>query len=401
MAPEQSPYFEAVSRELHLGGTAYAYADIDGDPQRAADFLLTLLRDVPELGLANGARGLNATSLVRILGLDRVKAIGWSSYESGGLYRNHSYIHYTGARAGLLRAFGDEPATFAALAVAPQRTDFIWEQQLDLGALVEVVRALAEAGVGMTPDKLARMLAEPVLDLSISLGSVLEGLKARAGVILAIDESRRLSIPGESFSFPYTDFLVQVDGVGSLGDALIRRAASDPFIRSRRTEAWIVVSPSIRLPPPWNAYEPSLIKDLASGRFYVVSSPAFLKECLATVDGVATTPEGARAFEGLPQTGNGLAYMSPRMTRQMHAALDQVIAANGQSVLTLMARFLLPSVGYPVGWVVRNEDEGILFTSNTPSSHKSTLLTLGFVGALPAVVALGSSMSEPDETLPE
>ena len=170
-----------------------------------------------------------------------------------------------------------------------------------MGALVEVVRALAEAGVGVTPDKLERTLAEPVLDLSVSLGSVLEGLK----------------------------------------------------------------------------------------------------ECLATVDGVARTAEGARAFEGLPQTGNGLAYMSPRMTRQMHAALDQVIAANGQSVLTLMARFLLPSVGYPVGWVVRNEDEGILFTSNTPSSHKSTLLTLGFVGALPAVVALGSSMSEPDETLPE
>ena len=65
MAPEQSPHFEAVSRELQLGGTAYVYADIDGDAERAADFLLSLLRDLPELAPPRGTSQLSAKSLVR------------------------------------------------------------------------------------------------------------------------------------------------------------------------------------------------------------------------------------------------------------------------------------------------------------------------------------------------
>ncbi|MBW2214621.1 MAG: hypothetical protein JRF48_09350 [Deltaproteobacteria bacterium] len=49
MAPQRSPHFDAVSKEIQLGGTVYAYADIEGDAERAADFLLNLLRDLPGL----------------------------------------------------------------------------------------------------------------------------------------------------------------------------------------------------------------------------------------------------------------------------------------------------------------------------------------------------------------
>ena len=60
MAPEPSPHFETVSRELQLGGTAYVYADIDGDAERASDFLLSLLRDLPELAPTRGTTQINA-----------------------------------------------------------------------------------------------------------------------------------------------------------------------------------------------------------------------------------------------------------------------------------------------------------------------------------------------------
>ena len=46
MAPQRSPHFDAVSKEIQLGGTVYAYADIEGDAERAADFLLNLLRQI-------------------------------------------------------------------------------------------------------------------------------------------------------------------------------------------------------------------------------------------------------------------------------------------------------------------------------------------------------------------
>lgn len=45
--PNASPYFESASEQLELGRSVYLFADIDGDSERAADFLLSLLRDRP------------------------------------------------------------------------------------------------------------------------------------------------------------------------------------------------------------------------------------------------------------------------------------------------------------------------------------------------------------------
>jgi hypothetical protein len=235
-----------------------------------------------------------------------------------------------------------------------------------------------------------------MLDIDMTLGAILAQLKTSLGLILAIDEGRVLRIPGESFAFPYTDFLLQLDGLSALAEAIAERAAVDPFIAVERTAEWLIIRPAIRLPPPWNAYEPSVIQELDTGRMFLVSSPAFLAKCISTVEGVTQTSAFGKAMEGLPASGNGLVYMSPRMTRQMHAGLDRVIEANGSSILTSIARFFLPDVGYPVGWVVANQSDGILFISNTPSSHKSTLLTLGYAALLPALAVIGTSTLDPN-----
>jgi len=396
MAPQLSPHFDTVSAQLQLGGTVYAYADIEGDSERAADFVLTLLRDVPGLFPSQHANRLNATSLVRILGLQNVQAIGLSSYARDSLYHNRSFIHHAGAREGLLKLFGGEPAPFEILSIAPDDADLVWEQQLDLRVVVDTIRALGELGVGMSPEELDRSLRQRVLDLDITLGAIVERLNTTAGLILAVDENRPLRIPGSSFWFPFTDFLFRIDGLGELTDAIIARAAVDPFIALERTADWVVVRPAIKLPPPWNAYEPSVVKEIATGRMYVVSSPAFLKRCLATTVGVTKTADFIRAFEQLPTRGNGLTYFSPVLTRQMHAQLDRIIEINGASITTSIVRFFLPDVGYPVGWVAQNAAEGLLITSNSPSSHKSTLLTLGYAALLPAAAVLGASLLAPE-----
>lgn len=398
MAPQKSPHFDAVSAQLQLGGTVYAYADIEGDAERAADFLLTLLRDLPGLVPQHGVNRLSATTLVRILGLHNVQAIGLSSYEheDESLYHNRGFVHHTGTREGLLKLFGGEPADFDIAAVAPNTADLVWEQQLDLRVLLDIVRSLGELGVGMSPEELDQALSERVLDLDMTLGALIERLDTTAGLILAVDESRPLRIPGESFWFPYTDFLFRVDGLSELADAIVRRAALDPFIASEQTDEWVIIKPAISLPPPWNAYRPSVVKEIATGRMYIVSSPAFLERCVSTTESVAQNADFVRAFQELPPDGNGLMYLSPRMTRQLHALLDRVIEANGSSITTTIARFFLPDFGYPVGWVVTNREDGILFTSNTPSSHKSTLLTLGYAALLPALAVVGTSMLAPE-----
>ena len=77
----------------------------------------------------------------------------------------------------------------------------------------------------------------------------------------------------------------------------------------------------------------------------------------------------------------------------MHAALDKVVAAQGPAIQTHVARALLPTAGEPYAWMLRNEADGVLFQSNSDTSHKSTLLTFGFGALLPAMVLLSAPES--------
>jgi hypothetical protein len=394
VAPTPSPYFEAVSSRLELGGEVFAYADIDGDAEQASEFLLGLLRDAPELRGIGDVSRLHGASLARVLGLDRTRAIGLSSVVDGTRYRNRGFV-YAAERTGLLQVWGDAPRELGTLAMAPFESDLVFEQQLDADELVALIRGLGELGIGMPPEALDAWLDAQRLDLTMR--DVLEGLKTTVGVILSVDEGRNVWLPGQTFTFPHTSFIVAVDGVSELADSVARYAASEPFLHTRESNGWTIVSPAIRLPAPWNAYEPALMKHAESGRTYFVSSPAFLKECLASGGALATNASFQVASAGLPDTGNSFLYLSPRMTRVMHAALDKVIAAQGPAIQTQVARALLPDAGEPYAWILRNEPEGVLVRSNGASSHKSTLLTFGFAALLPAAILLTPPAPDPTE----
>lgn len=391
MAPERSPHFDPVSANLQLGGTVYAYVDIDGDAERAADFLLSLLRELPASRKSGASRQLGAANLIRALGLDNPRAIGLSSYKKAPLYHNRAFIYHTGPRKGLLKVFGGEPAELGLKTIAPEAADLVWEQQLNLRVLVDIVRALGEHGIGASPARIDALLAESLLTLDITIGEIVERLDTTAGLILEVDEARVMRIPGESFWFPFTEFLLQIDGLGELVDAIAKKATFNPFIRADRTDQWLIIRPGIRLPPPWNAYEPSLIKDLATGRMYLVSSPDYLTKCLSQKSDLTATADFKKAFDELPAIGNGMMFVSPQLTREMHAVLDRVINDRGSTIVTTIVRFLLPDAGSPIGWVGMNQNDGVLFTSNSSSSHKSTLITFGYAALLPAIAVLGAS----------
>ena len=391
-APTPSPYFDAVGAKLEIGGEVFAYADVDGDAALASEFLLTVLRDAPELRRLADASRLHGASLSRVLGLDSLKAIGLSSVAVGDRYRNRGFA-YVPTRRGLFEVTGGDPRELGMLAIAPSQSDLVWEQQLDAHALIIVLRGLAELGIGTTPEGLEAWLDAPLSRLDIAPRDLLEGLESTMGVIASVDETRNVWLPGQRFTFPFTSFVVAIDGVSDLTDSIARYAGRDPFIRARQSDGWTIVSPSIRLPPPWNAYEPAVMTDGATGRTYLVSSPSYLQRCLESGGSIATDPAFERTSSELPKTGNGFLYLSPRLTRVMHAALDQVVAARGPAIQTHVARALLPTAGEPYAWVLRHEPDGLLFRSNSASSHKSTLLTFGFAAVVPALILL--ALSEP------
>lgn len=387
VAPSPSPYFDMVGSKLELGGEVFLYADFDGDAELAFDLLLDVLRQDPGLGsLAEESRAHGA-SLARVVGLGSLKAIGLSSVVDGDRYRNRGFA-YVPKRRGIFDVPGGEAREFWMPAIAPSQSDLVWEQQVDANALFSMLRELAELGIGSPPGELDKWLDAPLWTLDVTPRDLFEGLESTVGIIASVDESRNVWLPGQRFTFPFTDFVIVVDGVADLTSSVARYARREPFLRAQRADGWTIVSPSVRLPPPWDAYEPALMTDDASGRTYLVSSRSFLQQCLQSGGSLAANATFESTSSDLPKTGNGFLYVSPRLTRVMHAALDKVVAVRGPAMQTHVARALLPTAGEPYAWVLRNEPDGLLFRSNSASSHKSTLLTFGFAAAVPALILL-------------
>jgi hypothetical protein len=395
-AATPSPYFDDVGENLELGGEVFVYADVDGDAEHAADFLLQILGDAPELGGLAATSRLHGASLARALGLDHARAIGLSSVEDGSRYRNRGFIALA-ERDGLFRVWGDAPRGFDVLDMAAADADLVWQQEVDADALVDLARALGKLGLGIPPDDLDALLDDPLSGLNVTARELVDDLTTTLRVVSSVDESRNVWLPGQSFTFPHTDFVIAVDGISSLTEAFVRYAAGDPFVRAERSDTWVVVTPSIRLPPPWNAYEPALMMDTSTGRTFVVSSPRFLQECLGASNRLRATATFAETTSALPTDGNSFIYLSPRITRVMHAALDKVVAAQGPAIQTHVARALLPTASEPYAWVLRNQPNGVLFRSNSASSHKSTLVTFGFAALLPALLLLDPPSARPTE----
>src|SRR6478609_3823704 len=133
-ATERSGHFPAVQKHLELGGTLYAYADVDGDVLKLADSLRGLMEQMaatqPE---AAPFLKQDFRALATLLGLDDIKAFGLSSVPEGdGTFRNRVFFFTPNGRHGLLAGLGGAPAPYAMLKLAPAGTDFSGESEMDL-----------------------------------------------------------------------------------------------------------------------------------------------------------------------------------------------------------------------------------------------------------------------------
>src|SRR6478736_4447424 len=101
---ERSSHFAAVQKQLELGGTLYAYADVDGDVFKLADGLRGVMEQVAETQ-PEAAPFLKQDyrALATIMGLDDIKALGLSSVPVGdGTFRNRVFFLTPHGRHGFL-----------------------------------------------------------------------------------------------------------------------------------------------------------------------------------------------------------------------------------------------------------------------------------------------------------
>jgi hypothetical protein len=410
-----SAHFEETAAHLHLGGTMYTYLDIDGDLARGTALLDDIIKSSDEI--PSGIRTMIDTNKwARMLGLDRIDAVGLSSYAQAEGYVNRAFIHHTQERAGMLKVGGDgDPHPFEVLALAPADSAMVFETDINLSAVTDVVLdILKDAGGEYAAAALLAKLQELMMPTDIEVGKFLDSLDTKVMGVLRIDKEKRLHIPNEELTLPVMDLMLVIDDFGFLFDSIVHLAADSPLFFHDVQEEYEILEIRDSFPGDFDIYKPILRKDKKTGRIYLAARRSYLETCLAQKSSVRDAENFVQATEGLPiAAGNGITYISTEFSDTLREITQSIMKDDDD------LQWLLPVVGkwfpkIPIGRAsVRvNYDNGTLFASNAAYSHKMTLLaamavnpvTIGMFGAIaiPAVLrARDRVIAEDTEPGPE
>jgi len=391
---ERSRHFLAVSRQLELGGTLYAYADVDGDAQKLAGRLQGVIDLVGQSQPAIAPMlKQDYPALLAILGANDIVAFGLSSVPDGtGFFRNRAFFHIPGERHGLLAGLGGKPAPFAHLRYAPADADYYSESEFDLPVVYRTVKdVVAKVGGDKAAGQFEDGLKKAGESVALSILDLINGMKGRASVVLRFSPDRNLQIPGPGgFTIPEISLLVTVDGVGQPVETALGH--SDKFQRTDQGPLHLYKSLQ---PAGLPGIDPVIA--IQGGTLYFASTPAFLNECLAPQTeqaGLANNAEFRAALAHVGTEGNGLNYVSPRFFKQLHR-LDTLNPRLAPQIRQVLVPILssLPQPDRALITLRTNLPDGILMRSYWNRSLKQDVAGLAIYN--PITIGVMAAMAIP------
>jgi type IV pilus assembly protein PilA len=384
---ERSRHFVVVNRELELGGTLYAYADVDGDVLGFAAQLQDTMKQLAATQPMLAPYAKDYGPVFKALGLDDIKALGMSSVAEGnGYFRNRVFFYTPGPRHGLLAGVGGASAPFARLDLAPADTDFYAESEIDLPAVYATIRdVVAQVGGENSANQFELALKNAGHSAAISVLSVIQGWKGHMAVVERFDgeKTMQLPVPG-GVALPAFSLLVSVDGLApAVKDAL----AKSPVFAMRQVGDRQIYD--LKQPLPVESLKPIFVIDGSTLVF--ATSEAFFNECHQPKKGLAQQPEFQQALAQVGKEGNGLVYISPHFFARLHQLdamnphLPAQIKRSVQMVLNKM-----PVADHPLVTVRTNLPDGILFRSHWNRSLKQDVAVVALynpvtIGAMAAM----------------
>jgi protein-disulfide isomerase len=391
---QPSRHYAEVTKHLDLGGDVLLYTDVDGDLSAGAATLDTLLgrmgKSHPDLKLER----INAKRLLNLLGLDQIVAFGLSSARDGKAFHNKAFLEYGKERRGLLLLTGSAPRELELPLQAPADVDVAFESELKVKSLLNLVEAIATDIAGKEAKALFASLDEKLPATSLSLRDLLGRLDTRLVGVLRVDEQRAFTLPNaKKLTVPGFDLLLSVDDLGILFDAYKGLLKGLPNVTSTLEGDMYWLEIEVALPgATW--LKPVLAKSMKTGRVFLASSKAFVKEFLADKTGdkraLGRAADWKRATAGFEPKANALSYMSGAFMGKLARFLrplgrDDKSAQMGIDILL----DFLPEAGIPSAAQQVNLPDGLYYTSFATTSHKATLLPALAVGpvALAGVIA--------------
>jgi len=380
---QRSVHFAAAARHLDLGGTMFLYADISGDMQALTKLVSEVVAEVAKQEPESKLGGIDVAALMGHLGLGQVQAVGLSSYRDGKIFHNKGIVYQTAAKKGLMLLMGDHARPFETPLWAPADADLVFEQDYKAEKLFEMIAAIMHEAMGDEADEVLAELDRPIPGMRTSPRQIIDQLDTRIVGVVRMHSDHMLQVPGEDFSFPYTEFLLGVDKLGFLFDDLVESFGANPLVKAESGERFETLRPKQTLPGPFSVYAPVLAKDKKSGRVYLASSPALLDEIAAAAKPLGRAPDFIEATRGLPKLGNGLTYIGAGFVGEIIGWLRTLAARDAEVAFMVdMLEAMLPATDVPMASCTAAIDEGLFFASNATSSHKATLLALAYANPM-------------------
>ena len=296
--PWRSPHFDAVNEHLDLGGTVYAYIDIDNDAKKLAEDgnrLLKMLSESSEAEIpADLGEKLDFTTLIKDLGIDNLVAVGASSRKDGDRYLNRTVLYTPDGRDGLFKLLGGSAQPFKSLTMAPEDADLVLERDLNLTAAMEMGQRITsrfpEANEGFK-----QAMAENMMSLSMNVGDFLGKFDTKIIIIGRIDPVKKMELPMAPVEVPELDLMIALDNLPWLWQQIKEQIPPEgespiEFSSGNGFEAYSMpdMSGNGRL-------QPQLYFDKTSGMIVIGTSPDFIRSCLKpstsiTSNSISRTP---------------------------------------------------------------------------------------------------------------
>lgn len=397
----QSAHFTEVSKHLDLGGSFYAYVDIDGDLEGLSDKLNDVYAEISETGEMPGA---DIAGIVSELGFNGIQAIGASSYATETGFRNKAFLYIPGGRSGLMNLLGGDAEPLHYGGLAPAGTDLVFEQEINLKALRETAdKIVAKIDDPDVEEPFNEILEEEVADLKFTIAELLGNTNGRIMVVARIVKDQPLPLPPDAPEIPSIDLVLAVENASWLFDKLKENFITEgegPF----DFESGGGFDKMLMQVPPdgeMGIYEPLIALEKKTGRVFLASRQSFLDECLGEGARITSDPEFVASIDGLPTVGNSFSYASPEVFSTIQEVIKEAMGANipqpGQGgppvPFSAMESFftsfmpVLENIG--IASVGQNLPNGIFYVSNSPDSHKQTLASMA---VMPVAMIAGAAV---------
>ncbi len=384
-AQDVHPALTTVASKIDTKAEYFTMNKLSGDLAAATQYLDLMIDTARKSGEPVPA-GLKAKDIMGALGIDTIKAYGLSSTKVDNAWVNRSFLDNAGNHKGIFSIFGSKNQDFKVTSMAPAGTDLALQMQLDLRQIETIANAIANSvGEG---EKTKKAMSKEIPEMDMTVSDLLSKINVTANVVMDLDANKTVPTPFGEVGRPLVT--VRLDGLAWLWDKFGERAIFEseaPFKKSVEGDLTYYRIPAEVLKQEAGNQEaaiidmfgisPVILIDKKSNHIWMSSNEEHLQKCRSSKNTLAETAEFKAAFDGLPNKGNSMAYVSKYLLKEISEKYTRIADSGmlGEEfgvAKPLVDRLMEDITESDKGWsmTLGLDDKGVAVTSRGPLASK-------------------------------